>query len=214
MSPGLSPISFAIESVKISLIVLLFLYSDESNSYKFAMKIKLKKSKIKLLVLYALKKIKYKVSREQLSTVLIETQPINWFELQTVINNLFEDQLIEKDSANKIGLSFRGRQTVEALEDKILNIEKRTIDKYVEDNKDKILREDEIISYYVKEENSYIVELKLMTSGFLLMELKLEAPTKELAQEMCNNWKKSPHQIYQNLLKQLSNKKTPDPGVN
>ena len=65
-----------------------------------------------------------------------------------------------------------------------------------------------VADYFEKENNQYVVNLKLMENEDTLFSLYLDVATKKQVDLICNRWKENPEFIYQNIINILTNERT------
>ncbi|MDR1773726.1 MAG: DUF4364 family protein, partial [Clostridioides sp.] len=108
----------------------------------------------KLLILYTLKKIEQGLTGWQLNQVLLEKDLMNYFSIQTNLNQLIESKLVKlytKSEIDYYALTQLGLETLESFMNRIPEDIRQLIDDYIDDNEYNWLSES-----YLKAESEYI----------------------------------------------------------
>lgn len=170
---------------------------------------KVNKTQQRLLVLYAFHKIGKKISREQIAPLLLETTPLNWIEVQQTISSLIKDSLLsEEDEAGRVEINFKGEQVINVTKRDLSKSQKSNINNYLTKHKDYFLQEIDYIANFKRTDSGYRVHLSLSENNISMMDLYLTLPTRNLAQEVCNQWNHNCVHIYKDLIESLSKKRT------
>ncbi|WKY48902.1 DUF4364 family protein [Eubacteriaceae bacterium ES3] len=162
----------------------------------------------KLIILYVLDKMKSALTREQVALIVIENIQITYFDIQFYIDDLIKDDFINTISLDEkvvLNLSDVGKASLDIFFEKIPVYIRDMIDRYLQENYEKIFKEIRVTAnYHKKSENEYIVELKFYENNLMLMEISLDAPTLKLALEICNRWKENTQTLYSSILRTLT----------
>ena len=161
----------------------------------------------KLILLYTIHKLNMPFTNNQLVSIMIENNIMNYFSLQQYLTELIDSKFIQTKSED-------GKQFFSITEDgeKILNYfitrvpftVKEKLADIVESNADKIKQEIEITADYISEKHcEYIVECKVNENGISLIELKVNVPTKEQAKIICENWRNHASLIFGEVFESL-----------
>lgn len=157
----------------------------------------------RLIVLYSFSLFKTKASKEQISTILVNTTPITWLDAQVSIKECLENRLLEK-YGNKLAITTNGEQVIDVYSKDIPNFIKNSLEEYIEANRIDLLREMENLANFKEYENGYLVNLVIKENNDNLLELNLKVSKRETAEKICENWKIDSLSIYRNILKILS----------
>ncbi|MPQ42654.1 DUF4364 family protein [Clostridium tarantellae] len=161
----------------------------------------------KLLLLYIIKSIKYPISNAQLTDIILENSFINYFMLQQYISELISSEFLkyeEIDSKEFLVLTNKGDKVLFFFKDRISKNKLKLIDDYINAKVESIKKELNICSDYTIDENSsFLVNLKAMENGSVLMDLTISVPSKDEAKSLCSKWKNNSSDIYHKIINAL-----------
>ena len=165
----------------------------------------------KLLILFILKTIDSHISNSQLTDIILENSLINYFTLQQSINELECSKFIGYTNSNDKKLLYiteKGENTLSFFENRISSSKKSILLKYIQDRLDLIQKELTIQSDFIPEKNNnFSVNLKAFETDDVLIDLKISVPTKKIASDLCESWKKNYSSLYNEIINILTNKK-------
>ena len=139
----------------------------------------------KLIVLYMLDQI----------TVPLSKATINAFILDKGYNQLIQ----QKNDANRalLTITTEGRDTLKYFENRISDAIKEDVKNFLLENKAQLKNDYSITSnYYKSVSGEYEAQLMAKEKDVLLMDLRISVPTKELAEDVCLNWKKRNEEVW------------------
>lgn len=158
----------------------------------------------KLLLLYIIKKSPYTFSKHQLNEFILEKGYMNYFYLQQYLGELVESELIEVsiiDDESKYIISEKGDLALNYFDGKIPDNMKIELEKEFETNKTSQIRETQVLAeYFPKEDNQYMVNLKLVENDDVLFSMYIDVASIEQAKIVCDKWKQDPDSIYMNIM--------------
>jgi predicted transcriptional regulator len=161
----------------------------------------------KLLLLYILNKIKFPISKNQLTEIILENNFINYFTLQhylTELNAAAFVQHSEKEGKHRILITEKGIKVLTLFENRLPEDKLQIINSYLKNKLHKIKNELAVTAdYTIESSSSYIVNLKAVEDDSILIDLKLNVPSNKQAIHICNNWKEHSSQIYNDIIKLL-----------
>lgn len=161
----------------------------------------------KLIVLYMLNTIKIPLSNSQLSDFIMQRNIASYFTVQQSINELLESNLITGDKVRHTTLyklTTEGEQTLEYYVNLIPEDIINAIKEFSEENKLEFKQQLSVVSTYEPtSDKEYAVHCSLKEKGSSILEIMLEAPSKELAEKMCDNWQKNHEHLYTHIMQQL-----------
>ena len=165
----------------------------------------------KLILLYTLKSIKLKLTKEQFSDLILETVYINYFKLQEYITELMESELIEvieSGTRDYLSITSKGKTVLDLFNHIITERKKQAVDEYLKKNIKDLIKET-TVSSSVQEghRGSFIVTLKAFENQDEIISIDLNLPTKKSAESAAQNWKKSSQKVYENIFKTLISQK-------
>lgn len=166
----------------------------------------------KLLLLYLIKSSITPFNNNEITEFVLEKNYMNYFLVQQYLVELIESnfiEVVENDSKDIYLILEKGQVALSYFEERIpnkikeeLNVEFNKIEK-----KEK-LDTQVITEYYEKENNQYVVNLKLAENEDTLFSLYLDVATKKQADLICDRWKENTESIYQNIINLLTAEKT------
>lgn len=164
----------------------------------------------KLLILYVLDQMKLSLSSIQITQIILENTPINYFTLQGYIDELTKNQLITKNiSQDKayFNLTKHGKKTLNLFISRLPKDWSIDMDAYISKNRNSILDESQNIgSFRKKGDEEFEVQLKILENESELINLSLGVATHQQAKDMVDNWKANGDKIYADIIKILIEK--------
>lgn len=161
----------------------------------------------KLLLLYIIDKSEVPLTNGQITEFVLENNYMNYFLIQQFLGELVASKFIEysrSDNKEIYTILKKGKITLDYFIDRIPEEIKKDIEKNFETKKEEVKRETQIIGdYFKKNENEYIVNLKLVENNNTLFSLYLNVVSSEQAKTICDNWKLNPDSVYQQILSTL-----------
>lgn len=157
----------------------------------------------KLLLLYIIAKSEKPFTNQEITDLILENNYMNYFLVQQYISELIKSNFIvinEIDNKKTYHLLDKGKLTLDYFEDRINEKIKNEI-LIILGISDLPKDKKELISeYYMEDNNTYTVNLKLAEDENTLFSLYLNLPNEKQAKEICENWKNNPEYIYKNIL--------------
>lgn len=162
----------------------------------------------KLLLLYIIKFSNKDFTNNELTEFVLERNYMNYFFIQQYLSELVNSNFIEKvniDSKEVYRLLEKGDVALSYFEDRIPNSIKEELDNEFNRFKSENKKETQVVSdYYQKENNLFVVNLKLVENEDVLFSLYLDVASKEQADLVCERWKNDTEHIYKNIIKLLT----------
>ncbi|MDT8716545.1 DUF4364 family protein [Clostridium sp. 19966] len=163
----------------------------------------------KLILLYIMHNINLPISKNQLTQIVLENNLVNYFSLQQYLADLIDSDFLvytNKNNQKLLSITDRGSKVLEMFQSRIPDDIILKVDNYLETAKDNIKREISLYSdYTIEKSNTFIVNLKAMENDIILIDVKVNVPTKKHAIDLCANWKSNSSQIYNDIMKLLIN---------
>jgi len=157
----------------------------------------------KMLLLYIIDKSSIPLTNSQISEFVLENNYMNYFLIQQFLSELVESKFIEFSDLEKqetYSILQKGELTLKYFEDRIPKSIKEDIDNTLKLKELEFKKEAQVIGdYFKKNNNEYIVNLKLIENGTSLFNLCLNVVSKEQAKMICKEWKENPDIIYQDI---------------
>lgn len=166
-------------------------------------------TKSKLYILFLLNKVDEPFSNLNITQTFIETDIIEYFPLQQYLFELEKSSFISKMQVERkdyYQITERGKSALNYFENRMLGIDKKKLEDYLEENLSKFNRYKEIKADYSKngETGNTEVVLQLINKDKPFINLTLEVPTAETAKAMCKNWDQFASDIYGEIITLLT----------
>lgn len=166
----------------------------------------------KLLLLYIVKLSPNKFTKNEITEFVLDKNYMNYFLIQQYLSELVESdfiELIDEDSREVYSILEKGIVALSYFEDRISDkIKNQLKSEFDKNEKEKIIETQIVCDYYPKENEQYVVNLKLVENEETLFSLYLDVATSKQAELICKNWRENPDRIYQNIIETLINEKT------
>ncbi len=159
----------------------------------------------KLIVLYMLDKVKFKLTGVQISDFVLGKEYTNYMTLQQVLSDLQDTELIKSETlANRTYYSItdEGKKTLYYFGNRINNI-KSDIDEFLESKHWELQNESAVTGKYYSSHGGFTVELSATEKDIELVNIKLNIPSEEMAEAICDKWRNKNQQIYKYLMQEL-----------
>lgn len=158
----------------------------------------------KLLLLYIIKLSPNKYTKNEITEFVLGKNYMNYFLIQQYLTELTNANFIESikdDSTETYNLLEKGENTLSFFEDRISQDIKNELQLlFDKDKKEKVIETQIVCDSYAKENNQYVVNLKLVEKEETLFSLYLDVANEKQANLICENWKRKPDLIYQNII--------------
>lgn len=166
----------------------------------------------KLLLLYLIKFSASAFTNNEITEFVLEKNYMNFFLVQQYLSELAESQFIEtveKDSKEVYLILEKGEIALSYFEERIPNKIKQELNDEFSEVKRKTKIETQVVSeFFEKENNQFVVNLKLVENDETLFSLYLDVSTKKQVDLICDRWKENTESIYQNIINLLTDEKT------
>ncbi len=161
----------------------------------------------KLLILYILNKVDMDLTNSQITQVILDTETMNYFSLQSFLSELMESKFLTnyRDSGRDYySLTQKGLEILEYFLSIIPKEISIKLDDYLSKNLQQILTDTEVKSSFIKQcENEFIVNLKVIENQSNLIDLNLNVASEKQANLICNNWKQNAAYMYAEIINLL-----------
>lgn len=163
----------------------------------------------KLIILYLLSNMNIPLTKQQITTAVLENNLIDFFTFQQCTSELEEAGMVKQVVHQKkqcLQTTDGGKNALGVFVHRIPKNVIEVIDNYIARNKDSLKKESQVISEYKKvNEKEYIVSLKVIENELVLIDLKLSVVSAKQAKQVCEKWKNSSEKIYSQLISSLIN---------
>ena len=158
----------------------------------------------KLLLLYIIDKSPKPLTNAEITEFVLDNNYMNFFLVQQFLSELVETNFLKYSDENEKNyyiLLNKGKLTLDYFDNRIPKDIKDDIDKKLKIKKIEIMREKQIRGSYIKKnDKEYVVTLKLVEGDTTLFNIDLNVANINQAKLICDNWKKNPDSIYQDIL--------------
>lgn len=158
----------------------------------------------KLLLLYIFDRIKLPISNNQITQIVLENNFINYFTLHQYISELLASGFLEytvEDTKHRLIITEKGSKVLAMFQKRLPKYKVEVLDTYLSSNLDKIKKEITVSAQYtIENNNNYIVNLITTENNKVLIDLKINVSTNKQAKELCNKWKNSSSELYEQIL--------------
>ena len=155
----------------------------------------------KLLILYIFNKIKFPVSNNQITQIILENNLINYFTLQQYLTELVSSNFVKytNESGNhRFIITDKGSKVLSLFGNRISNSKIETIDTYLKNEIESIKKEVTVTADYTIENNdNFIVNLKATENDSILMDIKINVGSNKQARILCEKWKSNSSDLIQ-----------------
>lgn len=166
----------------------------------------------KLLLLYVIKISKTPFDNNRITEFMLEKNYMNYFLVQQYLSELISSNFIEVISQNSeeiYSIVEKGEVALSYFEERIPDKVKTELNnQFIKVEKEEKIETEIITEYYEKENNQFVVNLKLVENEETLFSVYLDVATKKQADLICARWKENTEYIYQNIVNLLTDEKT------
>lgn len=161
----------------------------------------------KLMLLYIMDKVNFEMTNAQLTEFILEKQYTNYFQIQTALSELTEEDLCRNKkirNSTYYKITDMGRKTLKFFKNDISETIRHEIDEYLDENEYALREESSIRADYLREGNDeYHVRCTITENNSPLLDLTVNVTSEQEAKLVCNNWKKKSTEVYAFVMKTL-----------
>lgn len=164
----------------------------------------------RILILYALAKAGYSMTKHDLSLIMMENLLMTYYNFSDAVYGLKDGRFILNDRKGNdefIEITDSGKKMLELF---LPNQDKHKlsmIDSYMTDFKNDLITKNTVLgSYTARDIGKYTVDLRLREGRSDIFDISLEVSTEEDAEDIVKNWKASPQKIYGEIIRLLTKK--------
>ncbi|MBC2582475.1 DUF4364 family protein [Clostridium sp. DJ247] len=161
----------------------------------------------KLLLLYIFNKINFPISNNQVTQIILENNFINYFTLQQYLSELVSSSFIrytDESNTHRLVITDKGIKVLSLFQSRISASKIETIDNYLKSQIKNIRQEISVTAdYTVENTNNFIVNLKTIENGSLLIDLKINVGSNQQAKDLCQRWKSNYSALYDKIIQLL-----------
>ena len=160
----------------------------------------------KLLLLHAIDRLG-SVTAEQLLVFMVENEQMGYIELQLGLAELDDAALIRKQT-HALGtlyvLTGKGRDSLALFEQRIPHSRLASVDERAAKWRQRFRREKQMLADFSRNERGeYVVSLRLLEREAELLNMTINVPTHEAAEQFCKAWHGQAAPIYAHIMKAL-----------
>lgn len=162
----------------------------------------------KLIVLYMLDTIEIPLSNSQISDFMLSHNIAPYFTIQQSINELSERRLIKKETVlhtTLFTLTKEGENTLIYYKNIIPDDIIIKINTYIQENKLEIKQQLSVVATYepTHDKKSFMVDCTIKEKNKNIFRLTIQAPDTDMAEKICDNWKKNHETLYTQIMMEL-----------
>lgn len=160
----------------------------------------------KLTILYILSKAEFPLTNFQIVNFFMQLEyTYYYFRVEEALWDLEDAALIVSQCTRtdtRYSITPKGRETLEALSDKINDGIREDVNKYFFDKKLELRRENlALADYYMTTNHEYAVHARMLSENhYPIIDLTLSVHSKAQAETICDNWKKQTEEVYAYLM--------------
>ena len=162
----------------------------------------------KLIVLYMLDRAKFPMTNAQDSDYILEKEYTNYLSLQQTISELTEAHMVSQETIRNrthLSITAEGRETLGFFQNLINYGIKQDIDAYFREKGYALRNEVSVLGdyYYDAKAGGYEAHLVAKDRDVSLVDMRISAPTEDIAETICNKWEEKNQKIYHYLVGEL-----------
>lgn len=165
----------------------------------------------KLIILFMLDRVDFPLTTSQLSQFILDKGYTDYFTVQQAINELEEDGFIHSElirNTTQFHLNPDGKEALDLFDNQLSPAIKEDINAYFAAEKVSLRNETDIVAKcYPAKRDEYTVQCTILERNETLLEIKLNVPSLEQANLICDSWQKKSNEVYEYLIKELWNLK-------
>ncbi len=163
----------------------------------------------KLLLLFIFKKIKFPVSNNQITQIILENNFINYFTLQQYLTELLSSNFLkytDETGNHRFVITEKGIRVLSLFENRISEDKMKAVDDYLSEKINNIKKEVTVTAdYTIENKGNFIVNLKALENDSILIDIKLNVGSNKDARDLCHKWKNDSSELYNKIIQLLIN---------
>lgn len=161
----------------------------------------------KLIVLYMLSQVDFALTKAQIFDFILEKEYANYFTLQQATYELTESKFVESSSTHSstlLKITPEGKDTLKFFRNRISEGIKEDISNYFNQNRMQIHNELSVMTnYYKTSDGDFVADLTAREKSSDLINIRINMPTEDSAEAICEHWKEKSQDIYAFILENL-----------
>lgn len=158
----------------------------------------------KLIILYMLEQVDFPLNNTKISNFFLDKDYTSYFTVQKVVNNLLDSELITSETTHsntQYRITASGRETLSFFENKLSAAIRNDVTDYFFKNQIELKNDADILADYYKTTNqNYAVHCQLKQHNISVIDLTIAVKNAEMAEAICQNWKKQSESVYGYLM--------------
>lgn len=158
----------------------------------------------KLILLYIIENSPHFFDKNELSEYVLEKDYLNFFLIKQYLSELLEGnliELVEVDEKEKYMILEKGTLALQYFALKIPQKIRTELKEDFEEFSYVQKKETQIVAdYFLKENEEYMVNLKLVENEETLFSIYISAPSSKEAEKICKKWKEDTEKIYKDII--------------
>jgi hypothetical protein len=154
-----------------------------------------------------LDRVDFPLTTSQLSHFILDQGYTNYFSFQQAVNELEEAGFIHSEqirNTTQFHLNPEGKEALELFDYKLSDAIKDDVYNYFSAEKINLRNEVEVYAtYYPAKRDEYMVQCTILERNETLLDIKINVPSIEQANMICDVWQKKSNDIYEYLVNQL-----------
>ena len=154
-----------------------------------------------------LQKVDFPLTNAQISEFILDRGYTTYFTLQSVLSELSESGMVHQETIRNTSyytLTDAGAEALHYFQNRISNMIRDDIDKYIADKKMELRDEVSVIAdYYKNTADEYSVRCIVKEKYANPIDLTITVPDEAQAKIVCRNWKTKCQKIYETVMKEL-----------
>ncbi|NMM63178.1 DUF4364 family protein [Clostridium sp. P21] len=163
----------------------------------------------KLLLLFIFEKIKFPVSNNQITQIILENNFINYFTLQQYLNELLSSNFLKytnETGNHRLIITEKGIRVLSLFVNRISEDKIKAVKDYLSKKLSSIKKEVTITAdYTIGKNDNFIVNLKAVENDSILIDIKLNVGSNKDAKDLCHKWKNNSSDLYNKIIQLLIN---------
>jgi hypothetical protein len=154
-----------------------------------------------------LDRVDFPLTTSQLSHFILDQGYTNYFSFQQAVNELEEAGFIHSEqirNTTQFHLNPEGKEALELFDYKLSDAIKDDVYNYFSAEKINLRNEVEVYAtYYPAKRDEYMVQCTILERNETLLDIKINVPSIEQANMICDVWQNKSNDIYEYLVNQL-----------
>ena len=164
----------------------------------------------KVLILYVLNQIEKDITESGLFQIIFSINNVNYFDFKQYLSDLITSNLVEileKEDEQILKITFEGKNSLNLTQDALPGIIKLKTDNILKEELYSVEKAASVVAEFIpKSKNDYTVKCKIVENNETIFEIKTFAGSREIANQIVDNWKNRASKIYPKILNLLSSK--------